>query len=93
MESLKVQIDERLAKKFREIAMKIFGYSKGSLSKAAEASIRNWIDGVEELEEHSSEDPVDAIDGLLKDIKLDSVTLQHRLKDLWLNTVDENVSC
>ena len=91
MESLKVQIDEKLAKKFREVAMKIFGYSKGSLSKAAEASIRNWIDGIEELEEHSPEDSVDAIDGLLKDVRIDSVALQHRLKDLWLNTVGKNV--
>ncbi|MCD6513741.1 MAG: hypothetical protein J7L07_02350 [Candidatus Odinarchaeota archaeon] len=88
MASLKIQIDEKLAKRFREVAMKMFGYSKGSISKAAEASIRNWIDAIEEILQHDVENPVDAIDGLLKDIKVDSVTLQHKLKDFWLEEVD-----
>lgn len=88
MASIKIQIDNELAKRFRKLAMEIFGYSKGALSKAAEASIRNWVDAVEEELKHDIKDPVNAIDGLLKNIKIDSITLQHKLKDLWLETVD-----
>ena len=92
MESLKIQIDEKLAKRFREVAMKVFGYSKGSISKAAEASIRNWIDAIEEIERQGIEDPVDAIDGLLSDVKLESVELQHKIKEIWVSMVEKNVS-
>ena len=87
MASIKIQINSELAKKFRKLAMELFGYSKGALSKAAEASIRNWVEAVEEELEYKIDDSVDAIDGLLKDIKIDAVTLQHKLKDLWLETM------
>ena len=40
---LKVGIDPKLELKFREAAMKKFGYIKGSLQKAAEEAISNWI--------------------------------------------------
>ena len=33
--SLRVQIDTKLERKFREAAMKKYGYTKGALSKAA----------------------------------------------------------
>ena len=41
--SLRVQIDPKLEHKFREAAMKKYGYAKGSLSKAAEEAILNWL--------------------------------------------------
>ena len=92
MDSLKIQINEKLAKRFREVAMRVFGYSKGSISKAAEASIRNWIDAIEEIERQEIENPVDAIDGLLSDVKLESVELQHKIKEMWTAMVKKNVS-
>jgi len=42
MES-KIYIDNKLRDKWREIAMKRFGYGKGSISKAAEEALTFWI--------------------------------------------------
>jgi len=60
---------EKLEKRFRELAMKRFGYGKGALSKAAQEAILRWVSQMETQEELMSEgDPVEAIDGLLADI-------------------------
>ena len=40
--SLKVDLNKELEKKFRELAMKQFGYSKGSIKKAAHVAIETW---------------------------------------------------
>ena len=89
--SLRVQIDPKVERKFRETAMKKFGYGKGALSKAAEEAIINWI-SCEKATPTLEGDPVKAIEGLLKDIKIDSVTLQHETQKLWAKKVLENVS-
>ncbi len=47
METLKVQMEDPEAKKFREKAMKIYGHSKGSISKAMNSAIRTWLDKTE----------------------------------------------
>ncbi len=88
--SLRVQIDPKLERKFRETAMKKFGYGKGALSKAAEEAILNWISCQKETPIFEG-DPVKAIEGLLKDIDMDSVTLQHESRKLWTKKVLENV--
>ncbi|MEM1582454.1 MAG: hypothetical protein QXK89_08105 [Candidatus Bathyarchaeia archaeon] len=88
--SLRVKIDQNLERKFREAAMKKFGYGKGALSKAAEEALLKWISTVES--ETFEGDPVEAIDGLLSDINIDSVTLQHKAKKFWISRVFENVS-
>ena len=90
--SLRVQIDAKLEQKFRETAMKRFGYGKGALSKAAEQAIINWVSNVEKEQYSFEGDPVEAIDGLLSDVHLDSVTLQHETKKLWAQRALENVS-
>lgn len=82
--SLRVQIDEKLERRFRELAMKRFGYSKGALSKAAEEALIKWVSAFEEEEFRLEEDPVEAIDGLLSDIDIDSVELQHETKKIWM---------
>ena len=40
--SLKVDLDRDLERKFRQLAMKRFGYSKGSLKKATHYAIELW---------------------------------------------------
>lgn len=40
--SLKVNLNKELEKKFRELAMKKYGYSRGSLKKAAHHAIELW---------------------------------------------------
>ncbi len=36
-------VEKETEAKFRRLAMKRFGYGKGSLSKALEAALRQWI--------------------------------------------------
>jgi hypothetical protein len=90
--SLRVQIDPKLEQKFRETAMKKFGYGKGALSKAAEEAIVNWVstEGEKPIFEG---DPVKAIEGLLKDLNVDSVKLQHETQKVWAKKVLEHASC
>jgi len=38
-------VSEEVEDKFRKLAMKKFGYGKGSLSKALEEALRHWIEG------------------------------------------------
>ena len=89
--SLRVQIDPKLENKFREAAMKKFGYGKGALSKAAEEAILNWVSCEKETPIFEG-DPVKAIEGLLKDIDVDSVKLQHETQKVWANKVHNHVS-
>ena len=42
MAELKVYLSEELDKKFRMLAMSIFGYGRGSLSEAAVEAISSW---------------------------------------------------
>jgi len=88
--SLRVQIDPKLERKFRETAMKKFGFGKGALSKAAEEAILNWVSCQKETPTFEG-DPVRAIEGLLKDVNIDSVTLQHLGSKVWSKKVLENV--
>ena len=90
--SLRVQIDEKLERKFRETAMKKFGYGKGALSRAAEEAIIKWISMTENESLAFQGDPVDAIDGLLSDIDVDSVELQHEAKKMWAQKGLKNIS-
>jgi hypothetical protein len=81
MGSLRFQVRDEVEKRFREAAMKRFGYGKGALSKAAEEAILMWLASVKELKTFE-EDPVEAIDGLLADVDMDSVELQHASRRL-----------
>jgi hypothetical protein len=36
-------VSKDIEKEFRKLAMKKFGYGKGSLSKALEEALRDWI--------------------------------------------------
>jgi hypothetical protein len=90
--SLRVQIDPKLERKFRETAMKKFGYGKGALSKAAEEAILKWVSTEGEPPVFEG-DPVKAIEGLLKDIDVDSVTLQRETHRLWAKKVLDHASC
>ena len=89
---IRANISKELEKKFRELAMRRFGYAKSSLQKAVEEAIARWISWVEEKELKFEGDPVEAIDGILADPEIDSVELQHKLKELWVSKVLKDVS-
>jgi len=85
MKGLRIQLKDDILEKFRRVAMKVFGYSKGSLSQAAESAITNWLEANEMPDEEDvEEDPIEAIEGLLEDLDIDSVELQHNLSKFWL---------
>ena len=87
---LRVKVSEEIERKFRELAMKRFGYMKGSLSKAAEEAFLMWISSMQEEEWPEDQDPVEAIDGLLSGVDADPVELQHIAK-LWAKRELEDV--
>ncbi|MEM3081773.1 MAG: hypothetical protein QXH35_08825 [Nitrososphaerota archaeon] len=82
--SIRIILGEELERRFRELAMRRFGYGKGALSKAATEAIANWLQQTQASEKIGFVgDPVDAIAGLLSDIDVDAVELQHRAAEMW----------
>ncbi|KYH36243.1 MAG: hypothetical protein AYL29_014810 [Candidatus Bathyarchaeota archaeon B24] len=79
MGSIKIYISDDVERKFREVAMKLYGYRKGSLSIASEKAISAWLAQVSEVLEvaESIRDPVEAIYGMLSHVKRTGVELQH----------------
>lgn len=84
MGSIKVTIDDEVEERFRRVAMKRFGYGKGALSEAAEVAFSEWSskEDVAEVAITGMEDPVAAIEGLLKHVTESSVELQHKAAKL-----------
>ena len=42
--SLRLELDKELERKFRELAMRRYGFTKGSIKKAAETAIKRWTE-------------------------------------------------
>ncbi len=84
--TLKVDLDKALERRFRELSMKKFGYSKGAIKKGAEAAIRRWTEeAVTDIPEGKVRDPIKLIEGGLSHLKgkYTSVELQHEAMNLW----------
>lgn len=81
MPGLRLQVRRELEAKFREAAMRRFGFVKGALSRAAEEALEGWLARVDDV--HFEGDPVQAIEGLLSDVKMDAVELQHWARQRW----------
>ncbi|MBS7617436.1 hypothetical protein KEJ25_02335 [Candidatus Bathyarchaeota archaeon] len=82
MGGIKVYIPDELERKFREVAMRLYGYGRGSLSIASEKAISAWLSQVSEFLEvaESIEDPVEAIYGMLSHVKKSGVEVQHEAR-------------
>jgi len=93
MKGLLIQLKDEILEKFRRVATRVFGYSKRSLSQATESAIINWLEAIEiPYEEELEEDPVEVIDGLLEELDIDSVELQHNLSKFWLQGTKDDIS-
>ena len=81
---LKLVLDHDLEKKFREVAMRRFGFSKGSLKKASELAIKHWV-CQEEKQLPKTKDYFSEVKGIMKHLrgKYTSVQLQHEAMELW----------
>lgn len=79
MGSIKIIIADEVERQFRRVAMKRYGYGKGALSEAAEAALGEWSskEDTEVAMPPGLEDPVRAIEGMLKHVSASSVELQH----------------
>lgn len=82
---LKIEFTKEFENKFRELAMKKFGYAKGAIKKAGEEAMKEWI----KLEENNIpklNDPIESISGMMKHLKgkITSVELQHEASKLWI---------
>lgn len=72
--------------RFRQLAMKSFGFGKGAISKAATVAIDDWMNRVETRGKRKGS--IESLVGLAKDIKGDSVSLQHSALKKWLEKAD-----
>jgi hypothetical protein len=84
MGGIKVYISDDVERKFREAAMRLYGYGRGSLSTASEKAILAWLSQVSEVlgVAESIEDPVEAIYGMLSHVKRTGVELQHEAREI-----------
>lgn len=80
---LRVQLKSEIEQQFRKTAMEVFGYSKGSLSKAAELAFSEWSQKIEQVNEQKEGERTNALRGLLKEYSYTSVELQHLAKTMW----------
>ena len=87
MGEIKVKMPDNIERIFRKIAMKRYGYNKGSISAAAQRAIEEWIDTYVEVE--VIKDPIEKISGLMKHIKKKSVELQH---EAWVHIGEKHVN-
>ncbi len=91
MAGLRLQVREDLEKRFRETAMKRFGFGRGALTRAAEQAFERWLSTAKENVRFEG-DPVKVIDGILVGIKLSSVELQHSVRRGWREKVSTNAA-
>jgi hypothetical protein len=91
MAGLRLQVREDLEKRFRETAMRRFGFGKGALTRAAEEAFERWLSMAKENVRFEG-DPVKAIDGILVGMKLNSVELQHSVRKAWAEKVSPNAA-
>ena len=77
-------ISEEVEKRFRKLAMELYGYGRGALSIAAEKALNEWVTKVSEAIEVVGllDDPVEAIYGMLSHVKKSGVELQHEAKEI-----------
>ena len=81
---LKVDLEKELEYKFREAAMKKFGYSKGSIQKASREALSSWV-MQQSTKIPKVDDPFKLVEGMLSHLrgKTTSVELQHEATKLW----------
>jgi len=82
MGGIKVYVNDEVEERFRRLAMMVYGYGRGSLSKAAEEAFLLWIRHHEPAVKGIDipKDPVGAIRGMLADVKRSGVELQHEAR-------------
>lgn len=81
---IKVYVRSEVEERFRRLAMMVYGYGRGPLSKAAEEAFLQWMTRYEAMlkEVNVPEDPVAAIRGMLAGVGKSGVELQHEARKI-----------
>ena len=81
---LKVELEKELEHKFREAAMRKYGYQKGALQKATKEALNDWV-RQQPTKVPKVDDPFKLVRGILGHLKgkKTPVQLQHEAKYLW----------
>lgn len=94
MGSLKIHISDELEKRFREAAMRRYGYKEESVSMAAKKALEEWTYKAQKIAvpEEIPEDPVEAIWGMLSEVKKEGVELQHEAGKIRAKMLEHDLS-
>ena len=82
---MKIKLSDRTEQAFRESAMHEFGFQKGAFSLAAEQALGIWTRQHEDVSRLKKavrgkiKDPVKSLRGMVKGVKIDSVSLVHEV--------------
>jgi hypothetical protein len=88
-ETIKVEVDEDLARRFRQKAMEKYGYKKGAVKKALEEIMSNFAAGSSNSRPTPTKVDWSFLEGAVKDRYkgMTSVELQH---NLWRMKLDSH---
>ncbi len=93
MGSIKVSVTDEVEKRFREVAMKRFGYHKGSLSLAAERAFDDFYKSSKAFEGVKVRPLGEVLSGVLSHVKnKTSVELQHEASKIRAELAMKGVS-
>jgi len=94
MGSLKIYISDNLEKKFRETAMRRYGYKEESISMAVKNALEEWTYKVRKAKMTADvpDDPVEAIWGMLSEVKKEGVELQHEAGKIRAKQLEHAIS-
>jgi hypothetical protein len=71
--------------------MKRFRYKKGSPQNLEREANEKWVESLENENSESKRDPVEATGGILANLDIDSVELQHKTRELWASKVTRDL--
>ncbi|MBI5392395.1 hypothetical protein HZA96_00875 [Candidatus Woesearchaeota archaeon] len=83
---LKLELQSENERKFRELAMRKYGFSRGAIKKAGEEALKRWIKQEDRgTLPRKDRDPLKSLYGAMKHLhgKKTSVQLQHEALQLW----------
>ncbi len=94
MGSLKIYISDELEKRFKESAKRTYGYKEESIGMAAKNALEEWTYKVRKAKMTAEvpEDPVEAIWGMLSEVKKEGVELQHEAGKIRAKKLEHELS-
>ena len=79
--TIRIELSEEEEQEFRKLAMRLYGYRKGSLTNAARNAVLEWMRRSQAST--TVKEPTTALRGLLQKVSLSSVELQHEATKLF----------